>query len=115
MTWSIRYSDGSANAYRFEPAGEGGVFDYDPVRPQQSSTGMYSGGDPRTGTLAAPALEALWRHVRALEGATVLHVTDRMKGTGAFEISDEDGTRAFIIRRGPELAAFDAFVAALAP
>ena len=108
--WSIDYRDGSANAYHFHPD----TFEYVPVTPAQSSTGTYSGGEPRAGRLDATAVETLWRLVRAFEVAVALHVEDRMKGTGAFSVTDVAGTREFIIARGPELAAFDAFAAALA-
>jgi len=113
MTWSISYSDGSANGYRFEGERDGATFEYIPVRPEQSSTGMYSGGEPRAGRLAAPAVEALRGRVTALEANAALHVADRMKGTGRFAVDDGGGVRTFIIRRGPELSAFDAFVASL--
>lgn len=113
MTWTIVYRDGSANAYRFAAAGEGATFSYDPVTPERSSTGMYSGGDPRSGELSPAVSAELWQRVRALEANTALHVADRGKGTGAFGIDESSGNRTFIIARGPELVAFDAFVAAL--
>lgn len=112
--WSIRYSDGSANGYHFWRDPDGARFEYNPVTPERSSTGTYSGGKPRAGPLAAETVESLWQHVRALEGATALYVEDRGKGTGMFRITDDAGTRDFIVRRGAELAAFDAFVAELA-
>lgn len=113
MVLEIHYSDGSANAYRFVTDGDGATFVYDPVTPERSSTGMYSGGPPRAGRLDAVERAALWQHVRALETATALHVTDRGKGTGLFVITDTSGSRSFIIARGSELAAFDAFASLL--
>ena len=111
--WSLAYSDGSANAYRFVSDGDSVVFEYDPITPKTSSTGTYSGGDPRSGTLDAQTVESLWSHVRALESDAALHVEDRNKGTGSFSIPDATGTRSFIIERGPALAIFDAFVKSL--
>lgn len=113
MSWSIDYADGAANTYRFRVDGEVARFEYIPITPAQSSTGMYSGGDPRSGTLDAAALAALWIHVRALAANTAVHVEDRGKGTGAFRVVEGSTTRDFIIARGPALAAFDSFVAAL--
>lgn len=110
MFESILYSDGSANAYRFEGDGR---FDYDPVTPERSSTGMYSGGDPRSRRLDAEQLASLWQRVQALAEASALHVEDRAKGTGSFHLVDHTGTRSFIIKRGAELEAFDDFVQAL--
>ncbi len=113
MSWSIGYSDGAANAYHFRRDEDGAHFAYDPVTPEQSSTGRYSGGDPRSGRLDAEKLAELWAHVRALEANTALHGEDRNKGTGAFHVVEGSSTRRFIISRGPELAAFDSFVASL--
>lgn len=113
MTWSVGYADGSANLYRFRGDGSGATFDYEPVTPERSSTGTYWGGPPRTGRLDAATLASLWQHVRMLEADVALHVEDRMKGTGAFTVTDAAGTRSFVIKRGPELAAFDAFLGAL--
>lgn len=112
MSWTISYGDGSGNRYTFRADGDGAVFEYDPVTPERSSTGRYSGGDPRSGRLDGDRLAALWQHVRALESNIALQGEDRNKGTGAFHIT-EGASRSFIISRGAELAAFDAFVAAL--
>ena len=110
--WSLEYADGSANAYRIEADGDGATFEYLPVTAERSSTGMYSGGSPRAAHLDAVQAAGLWRGVGALEAATHLYTEERMKGTGAFRVTEGGGTRAFIILRGPELLAFDALVQA---
>ncbi len=110
MFTSITYSDGSANGYVFN--GDG-TFTYNPVRPEQSSTGMYCGGDPRAGRLEPAQLARLRELVTNLEADISLRVTDRGKGTGRFVVVDAHGTRDFIIARGPALLAFDDFVRAL--
>ena len=74
---------------------------------------MYSGGDPREGSLDAATVATLWQHVRALEQTTKQHVADRTKGTGQFWIEDERGERKFIYAMSAELSAFDAFLRAL--
>jgi hypothetical protein len=108
--WSIEYRDGSANAYSFS---DSGAFRYRPITPAESSTGMYSGGDPRAGQLDDTTLTALWQRVRELEANTAIHGPDRNKGTGAFAITEAGPARSFIVERGPELLAFDAFLAKL--
>lgn len=113
MFTSISYSDGSANRYVFNADGDGAHFEYKPVRPEQSSTGTYSGGAPRSGRLAAAQLARLREMVTNLEADLSLRVTDRGKGTGWFSVVDAQGTRDFIIARGPALLAFDDFVRAL--
>lgn len=111
MSWTLDYADGSANAYHFHAEGDGARFEYVPVTPERSSTGMYSGGPPRAGVLDAAATATLWRHVRELEAATTLHVEERGKGTGLFHVDEGSGERRFVVRRGPELLRFDELLA----
>src|SRR6186713_2728744 len=40
---SYQYADGSANVYIIKPDS----LEYIPVKPEESSTGFYSGGDPK--------------------------------------------------------------------
>jgi hypothetical protein len=114
--WTLVYADGSANVYTFKQpaAGADVVFEYDPVRPEESSTGMYSGGEPRTASIPAadPRVAELWNRVEKLEATTTLHQPDRGKGTGAFALTTPAGTRQFIIAMGAELSDFHAFAAA---
>ena len=109
--WSIDYHDGSANAFHARDAGDGATFEYVPVRPEQSSTGLYSGGEPKRGALTPAAVASLWAQIATLEGS--LRTTERGKGTGAFSLRDATGTRDFIVQRSPALAAFDELIARL--
>ena len=113
VSWRIHYADGAGNTYTFDPDGTGARFTYDPVTPERSSSGMYSGGPPRAGHLAPDTLASLWTHVHALAAATALHRDDRAKGTGMVHVVEGSAERRFVIARGEELAAFDVFVAAL--
>jgi hypothetical protein len=111
--WSIRYDDGSANAYNIDSDGDGATLVYRPVRPEESSTGMYSGGAPRSGRIDAAAVATLWQRIAALEGNTGLHQKDRNKGTGMFGLKAPGGERRFIIQMGDEIRAFDEFLRTL--
>jgi hypothetical protein len=99
--WSLVYADGAANVYRFAADGDGVRFAYEPVTPERSSTGRYSGGEPVELRLAHddPRLAALWRHVAALEADGAQHVAARMKGDGAFTVETVEGTRQFLVAR----------------
>jgi len=83
--------DGSANSHRFEQAAADAevAFEYVPVTPERSSTGMYSGGPPRRGRLAPgdARVDELWRRALALESAPALRTELRAKGTGAFAVA----------------------------
>lgn len=103
---SINIADGSANAYRFTRDASGRVaFVYVPVRPEQSSTGMYSGGPPRKEDLAAndPRLIELWALLKKLEADETRHQPDRNKGTGAIRWENPSGKHDFIIQMGAAL------------
>jgi hypothetical protein len=97
----ISYADGAANLYRFVEDDGGVHFTYDPVTPERSSTGTYSGGDPREERFPVddPRYLELRRHLAALEADPSIQVERRDKGTGAITI---DG-RSFVIARGPAL------------
>lgn len=72
------YADGSANLYLLTETS----LEYLPVKPEESSTGRYSGGDPKT-VAVTPAefneLKDLFD--KALEN-TSIHIPDRMKTSG---------------------------------
>jgi hypothetical protein len=113
--WQLSYADGSANVYRWsqEQAGVPVRFVYDPVKPEESSTGRYSGGAPREEKVAPsdPRLVELWATVRALQADTAHHVSSRDKGTGLFEASTSKGTEKFIVAMGPSLTALEPLLA----
>jgi hypothetical protein len=112
--WSVTYHDGSGNGFRFweDAEGEGARFEYTPIRPENSSTGVYSGGERKSGRLGDGRARELWRWVRRLEADASLHTDSRMKGTGAFNLAESaDGTREFIIKGSALLSKFDKFLA----
>jgi hypothetical protein len=110
--WSLSYGDGSANQYRFgqDLKESQTYFEYFPVRPENSSTGTYSGGEPRQGDLSAKQTAELKKWLNKLESDKSLHTESRDKGTGAFTVRSGDETRSFIIQMGPELREFDQFL-----
>jgi hypothetical protein len=86
--WSVDVADGSGNVFHCEHAVDGAPrYEYRPVTPAQSSTGTYSGGDPRSGRLDAEEVDALWRLVEAAAAATAGHTAARAKGTVALTAS----------------------------
>lgn len=112
VPWSLSYSDGSANNYQVkQDTKEGEVyFEYIPVRPEQSSTGMYSGGDPRKGLLDKKQTAELENWLDKLEKETSLRAKDRIKGSGSFRIKSGSETRSFLINDNPQLREFNDFV-----
>jgi len=100
--WNASYSDGSANSYAFSHTdpGQRAQFVYDPVRPEESSSGAYSGGDPARAALTADDVAQLWEILDALEADTAAHVEARAKGTTAISWSTPEGDARFIVKRG---------------
>lgn len=64
--WLATYHDGSGNGYRFwkDSENQGARFEYSPVQPKESSTGMYGGGEPANGVLNSKQAEELWQRKR---------------------------------------------------
>jgi len=113
--WTLDYADGSANQYHFEQRSRDSPlsFRYVPVRPEESSTGMYSGGEPRQGRLTAGQARELKRRLADLESNAALQTEERGKGTGDFRVQTPEGMRSFLIRMGPEIRRFDEFLKTL--
>lgn len=111
--WSIDYHDGNGNGFHARDDGMGATFEYIPVQPEHSSSGLYSGGARKSGVLDAAAVSALWTQLASLEAERSLRTTERGKGTGAFTLRDAAGNRDFIVQRAPAVAAFDALLARL--
>lgn len=112
--WTVTYSDGSGNGFRFWLAEgeEAARFQYSPVTPEMSSSGIYSGGAPKSGAVSdGRPVEELLQRVEALAADEQSHVKDRMKGTGAFTIEDAKGKREFIVKMGATLREFNDWVA----
>jgi hypothetical protein len=109
--WSVVYHDGSANGYRFwrDAKSRSALFEYTPVRKEESSSGVYSGGKPAKGRVDAKRVAELWQRVRKLEADTAHHATAREMGTGAFKVSASSREREFLVKSGPALREFDMF------
>jgi len=107
--WSLTYHDGSGNGFRFwkESEGDDALFEYVPIRPERSSSGLYSGGEPKKGTLDDERVKELWQWARRLESDASIHVNSRRKGSGAFSLRSSDGVRDFMVKNGPLLRKFN--------
>jgi hypothetical protein len=82
--WQLDVIDGSGNAYACRRDDAGAMtFEYRPMTPERSSSGTYSGGDPRRGPLTDAQAAALWREVKAAVDDAAGHEQARAKGTVA--------------------------------
>ena len=81
-TYQYTYADGSANRYIITPD----TVEYDPVRPEESSTGTYSGGDPKTVSISVEQFDSI-RHLLDLAISNpAVHIEDRIKTSGAIDV-----------------------------
>lgn len=109
--WTLFYGDESGNDLRVWKRAEDSkiVFDYGPVRPEESSSGTYSGGEAKAGVLSEKDAADLWRRAVRLEAEKSLRAEARAMGTGAFTLRDAGGTRDFIVKQDSKLKDFDRF------
>lgn len=107
--WSLGYRDGSGNGYRIWRSSDTDEprFEYAPVRPESSSSGTYSGGDPVGGRVSGDPVEELWRRTLELEADVGSHVAARTKGSGVFRLATREGEREFMVAGDPRLRALD--------
>lgn len=112
--WSFSFADGSGNGYRIWADEHDDVrFEYTPVTPMLSSSGVYSGGARVHGVLEDGDASAIWESLLALEKNSSCHVTQRMMGSGSFRYETPEEQGAFLVGAGSELQAFLELVADL--
>lgn len=93
------YADGSANAYRLTTSS----LEYIPVKKEESSTGMYSGGDPKNVTITQTQYESISELLESAMNNETIHIKDRIKTSGVIRITTDGTTKSCIIApRCPE-------------
>lgn len=93
---SYKYADGSANVYILTPTS----LEYDPVTPAESSTGTYSGGEPKTMTITSEQYKSIQVLLEKAVQNTAIHSNDRMKTSGAISVIEGSKERKYIIEPG---------------
>ena len=95
--WRVVVADGSNNVTRVESTGAAVGWVYEPMTPERSSSGVYSGGEPAAGTLDPAATEALWTAVsQALSDASG-HAQARAMGTISLSVTIDGDTQAVVL------------------
>jgi len=107
---SVAYYDGSGNAYIFYK----GTVEYQPVTPDLSSSGRYSGGTPFKRPIDAPTFAKIARALNTAIDAQAAHIPDRVMLSGAISIKCGDESRDWIIAPGSaELVAIESLMTTL--
>jgi hypothetical protein len=92
------YSDGSANRYVITET----TVEYIPVKPEESSTGMYSGGEPRSISITADQFKMLAKTFDLAFKNTNAHMTDRPKMSGLITSISGSTTNKAILKPNSE-------------
>lgn len=101
------FSDGNSNLYTLD----GSVLTYNPVKPEESSSGTYSGGEEKTVTLAGADVDSLRLLFEQAMANVTHHQPNRLKGTGVLTIRQGGEEKQCILKRGsPELEAIESFL-----
>ena len=90
------YADGSANRYIITPD----TLEYDPVTPEESSTGTYSGGDPKIVSISAERFESISQLFEKALANKAVHIEDRIKTSGVISIVKGDTHTQIILAPG---------------
>lgn len=96
--WTLRYADGSGNVATLTDQGDGATCTYKPQVPRRSSSGTYSGGEPRHGPLTSAQVEQIWTLLAQLEAGP--RAQERSLGTASFHITTPEGERSFLVPMG---------------
>ena len=92
----FEYADGNGNVYSISRTN----LTYIPVKSDDSSSGLYSGGAPKSITLTADQFAAI-RHVltKAVD-KTASHITERVMMSGAVFVINGSNKQRYIIAPG---------------
>ena len=99
------YADGSANRYEISAS----ELRYIPVKPEESSTGIYSGGEPVQVVLSTLQYNQLKNLFESALNHTNQHLQDRAKTSGLVVIVNGEHRREAILKPdAPAKAAIEA-------
>jgi hypothetical protein len=106
--WRLEYYDGAGNGYSFSrQEGQAALFEFSPLTPEMSSSGLYSGGRPSRGALTEVQVTGLWEWFEKLLLDASGHCRYRMKGTGCFLLKSSVDSAEFIFKASPMLRQFE--------
>jgi len=104
LSIEYEYSDGNANRYILTADS----LEYIPVQPHESSTGFYSGGEPKKKSITPQTYELIKRALDDALSNKSIHVADRAKMTGLINVKSKQ--QQVVIAPGPELKAIDSLL-----
>lgn len=91
-------ADGSGNLYRITAADL--QIEYDPVKPENSSTGFYSGGEYVKKTISKEQYSTLAQKIHKVIDRKEIRIKDRVKGSFAITVQKGKKEHSYLIARG---------------
>ena len=92
------YADGNGNTYRIQASS----LEYIPVKKEESSSGMYSGGEARTVAINAEQYRDISALIESALNNTGIHINDRVMMSGVVRAISSQNTRSCIIKPGSD-------------
>lgn len=98
------YSDGNSNLYVLTPS----QLQYIPVKPENSSSGVYSGGDPKSVTITPEQYTELQALLEKAFSQPSIHMENRvMMSAQIRRINSKEKKQCIIKPRSPEIATIE--------
>ncbi len=88
------YADGSANVYRITDS----TLNFIPVKPAESSSGIFSGGVPKTVQLKPSEFNQIRTVLEQGISNKGIHITNRVKMSGAITAINGKESRQYILK-----------------
>ena len=92
------YADGNGNTYRIQPSS----LEYIPVKKEESSSGMYSGGDAKTVTINEEQFKNISTLLKSALNNTSIQINDRVMMSGVVRAISPENKRSCIIKPGSD-------------
>ncbi len=88
------YADGSANVYRITNS----TLNFIPIKPEESSSGIFSGGLPKTVQLTPSQFDEIRTVMEQGMSNTSIHIVNRVKMSGALTVINGKEQRQYILK-----------------
>jgi hypothetical protein len=96
--WTVVLADGSNNVTRVVQTASGATWTYEPMTPERSSSGTYSGGEPANGVLDDDATAGFWEAVGAALKDESGHARARAMGTFSLSVTMDGATESVVLK-----------------
>lgn len=90
------YADSNGNRYHINSA----ELEYIPVTPAESSSGIYSGGEPKTVSISPGDYKTLHEIFQKAINNQEIHILNRVMMSGSIRITESSETTRYLIQPG---------------